>query len=136
MTNVDWNRVAMFVLRLGVAFAFLYPAINAWTNPSDWIGYFPPFTRGIVDDATLLHAFGIVEIVIAVWIIWGKYIFWPCVAATVMLVGIVVFNMNNFVVIFRDLSIAAASLALTLMNLPRSAPPSSHSSSRLPQDTW
>ena len=117
---MDWNRLASFILRLGVAFAFLYPPINAWTNPGDWIGYFPPFTRDIVDDMVLLHAFGLVEIIIAVWIIWGRNIFWPAAAATVMLVGIVLFNMNNFIVIFRDLSIAAAALALALMNIPRS----------------
>src|SRR4051812_31953404 len=109
---MNYDRLAQFILRLGVAFAFLYPPINAWTNPSDWIGYFPPFTRGVVDDMILLHAFGLVEIIIAVWILWGRNIFWPAAAATIMLVAIVVFNFNNFIVVFRDLSIAAAAFSL------------------------
>ena len=116
---MNYDLLARFVLRVGVAFAFLYPPINAWTNPFDWIGYFPPFTRGIVPDDVLLHGFGVVELVIAVWILWGRNIFWPAAAATLMLLGIVVFNMNNFIVIFRDLSIAAAAASLALMNLPK-----------------
>ena len=116
---MEWNRLAVFILRLGVAFAFLYPPINAWTNPSDWIGYFPPFTRGIVPDEILLHAFGLVEIIIAVWILWGRNIFWPSLLAAAMLIGIVVFNMNNFIVLFRDVSLAAAALSLALMHAPR-----------------
>ena len=116
---MEWNRLAVFILRLGVAFAFLYPPINAWTNPSDWVGYFPPFTRGIVPDEILLHAFGLVEIIIAVWILWGRNIFWPSLLAAAMLIGIVVFNMNNFIVLFRDVSLAAAALSLALMHAPR-----------------
>ncbi len=110
---------ADLVLRIGVAFAFLYPPINALSNPESWIGYFPPFTRGYVPDEVLLHAFGVVEIVIALWILSGKRIFWPSLAASAMLVGIVVFNMNNFEVVFRDLAIAGASLSLALANVRR-----------------
>lgn len=115
---LDRERLARFILRVGVAFAFLYPPIDAWTNPYDWIGYFPGFIHGVVPDMVLLHAFGLVEIVIAVWILWGRNIFWPAALATLMLVSIVAFNMSNFIVLFRDLSIAAASLALALTNLP------------------
>ena len=115
---MNWDRLAQFILRAGVAFAFLYPPINALANPYDWIGYFPSFVHGYVPDLVLLHVFGAVEIIIALWILWGRNIFWPTAAATLMLVAIVVFNPANFVVIFRDLSIAAASLSLALMNIP------------------
>jgi len=117
---MDAQRTAGIILRIGVAFAFLYPPINALTNPSDWIGYFPHFTRGIVPDEVLLHGFGIVEVIIALWILSGWKIFWPATLATLMLLAIVVFNMNNFVVIFRDLSIAAVSASLAIQSLPQS----------------
>jgi len=102
------------VLRAGVAFAFLYPAVNAVFEPFTWIGYFPPFLRGIVPDPVLLHTFGALEIVIALWILSGWRIFWPSAAATALLLSIVIFDFNSFEVLFRDVSIAAAALALAL----------------------
>lgn len=107
---------ANLVLRIGVAFAFLYPPINALSNPESWIAYFPQFTRGIVADDLLLHTFDVVEVIIALWILSGKRIFLPSAAATVMLAAIVAFNLNSFEVIFRDLAIAAASLALAIIS--------------------
>ena len=108
------EQIADYALRAGVAFAFLYPPINAWMDPVAWIGYFPLFIRGYVPDITLLHAFGVVEILLALWILSGWRIFWPSLAACGMILGIVVFNMPNFQVLFRDVSIAAMALALAV----------------------
>ncbi len=114
------ESLADLVLRIGLVFAFLYPPINALSDPNSWIGYFPQFTRGIVDDTMLLHLFGVVEVIIALWILSGKKVFYPAALAFLMLVGIVVFNMSGFQVVFRDLSIAAIALYLAIRNYPRS----------------
>ena len=103
-------------LRIGVAFALLYPALNALVDPLAWIGYFSPFTRGYVPDEVLLHVFGIVEVILALWILSGRRIFWPSAATTLMLLGIVVFNPTNFQVLFRDLTIAAMTISLAVIN--------------------
>ncbi len=118
---------AYLILRIGVAFAFLYPPVSALSSPESWIGYFPSFLFGYVSDEILLHAFGVVEVIIALWILSGKYIFWPSIAACAMLVGIVAFNIPNFEVLFRDLSIAAAaaSLAVIAKTRQKAAPYSS-----------
>lgn len=108
------TKAANIILRLGVALAFLYPPFDALQNPDSWIGYFPSFLLGKIPDPILLHGFGIIETVIAIWILSGWKIFWPSLAAAAMLVGIVVFNMPQFEIVFRDLSIAAAALALAV----------------------
>ncbi len=106
-----------YALRGGVAFAFLYPPLNALLDPYAWIGYFPAFVKGYVPDPVLLHVFGVVEIVLALWILSGWKIFWPSLAAAGMLLSIVVFNLPNFQVLFRDISITLMALALAMLHL-------------------
>ena len=106
-------------LRVGVAFAFLYPSIDAWFNPYSWLGYFPGFMRGVVPDMLLLHAFGILEILLALWLLSGRKVYIPAAVCTAMLLAIVGFDISNFEVLFRDLSIAAASFALALIHMPK-----------------
>lgn len=106
----------MLVLRLGLAFAFLYPAISAVFYPDDWIGYFPDLLKGYVPDTILLHAFGVTEAIIGLWIIWGKRLFIPSLVASIYLVLIVLLNWQGMQVLFRDISILGMSLALLLFS--------------------
>lgn len=118
-------RTAYLLLRLGAAFAFLYPPFAAFFgDPYAWYGYFPAFTRGFVPDLVLLHAFGAVEVFIGLWILSGYRIFWPSAAATVLLLGIVFFNLPQMDVVFRDLSIACLTGALMLMHGRQRSPKS------------
>jgi len=101
---------------MGVAFAFIYPAISAWIHPFSWIGYFPPFVLAIAGsyDMVLLHAFGIVEIGIALWILFGRNIVIPSTLAAAMLFGIVVSNISQIDVLFRDIPIFIMAVVLAL----------------------
>ena len=65
-------RTAYLLLRVGAALAFLYPPFSALTgDPYTWLGYFPPFVQGYLPDLVLLHAFGVIEIIIGLWILSG-----------------------------------------------------------------
>ncbi len=108
------DKMADLVLRAGLAFAFLYPPLSALVDPSAWIGYFPSFMRGILPDLVLLHVFGLAEVIIALWILSGRNIFWPCALAALMLCAIVLFDPAEFQVVFRDLSIASIAVALAV----------------------
>lgn len=111
-------RTANLLLRLGVAFAFLYPPLNAFIDPYSWVAYFPPFLKSLAPEMFLLHAFGIVEMAIALWILSGRRIFVPSLAACAILLLIVLFNLPDFQVLFRDIPIALAALALAVLNRP------------------
>ena len=106
------------ILRAGLAFAFLYPAVSAWFNPFAWIGYFPPFLLTAANgyEPILLHAFGGTEILIALWVLFGRNVFWPSILAAGYLLGIVAFNLNQMDVIFRDISILAIAIVLARMH--------------------
>jgi len=113
------QNAADILLRFGVAFAFLFPAVNALFDPVSWFAYFPSYLRGLAPEPVLLHGFGLLEVIVALWILSGKNIFWPCMAATLILLVIILTSFGDFQVLFRDLSIAAAALALGLMHWPK-----------------
>lgn len=107
------GTIAQWLLRVGVAFAFLYPPLDALANPDSWLGYFPQFLLASgIPSQVLLHGFGVIEVVIAIWILSGWHIEWPAAAAVVMLAAIVAFNAAQFEILFRDLAIALAAAAL------------------------
>jgi uncharacterized membrane protein YphA (DoxX/SURF4 family) len=112
------ERLVDLILRIGLAFAFLYPPLDAVADPYSWIGYFPSFMRGYVPDMTLLHSFGAVEIVIALWILSGRKIFYPSVLAMLMLLAIVTFDFADFELLFRDVAIASIAVALMVSHWP------------------
>ena len=104
-----------WLLRIAVAFAFLYPPISALVNPFAWIGYFPLFITNIFPNAIiLLHIFGVVEVVIGLWILSGKHIFIPSALAVFILFGIIVFNFSQMDILFRDVSILLMAVALMI----------------------
>jgi hypothetical protein len=110
---------AHVALRIGAAFALLYPPIAALKDPTSWLAYFPPFIRALpIDPLLLLHGFGVIEIVLALWILSGWNIRIPAALTTIMLLAIVAFNASQFDVLFRDFSIATLTLALALWPRP------------------
>jgi len=107
------------LLRIAIAGAFLYPPIAAISDPYSWIGYFPRFVTGLPIPAILiLHTFGLLEVVIAFWILWGRKIWLPSIAAAGLLLAIVIFNLGDINVLFRDVALAVAALALAFMPEP------------------
>lgn len=109
------ERCAHWVLRIGAAFAFFYPPVAAVFDPVSWLGYFPHFIRVLpIDSFFLLHGFGTLEIVLALWVLSGWRIRIPALLMTAMLLAIVAFNLAQMDIVFRDLSIAALTLALVL----------------------
>jgi hypothetical protein len=128
---------AHWLLRIGVAFAFLYPPLSALTVPDGWIGYLPRFLLASgIPDTVLLHGFGAIEVAIALWILSGWRIEWPAAAAAAALVAIVAFNPAQFEILFRDLSIACAAAALAadecVKRKRKNASPGASSTQRLP----
>ncbi len=109
------EQLAHLLLRVGAAFAFLYPPLRALQDPVSWLGYFPHFIRTLpIDPLVLLHGFGAVEIILALWILSGWRIRIPALLATVMLLAIVAFNLADLDIVFRDISIALMTFALAL----------------------
>lgn len=121
--------IATLLLRIGVAFAFIYPAVSAYFEPLSWIGFFPDFLRDVApSEIFLLNAFGIYEIIIALWILIARNIFIPSILAVIYLFGIVIFNLPSLDIIFRDISIMLMAVALAVLHYKNRHEHASHRS--------
>ena len=117
--NEARERAVELLLRIGVAIAFIYPAVEAFFYPNSWVGFFPPWVRDLpVDTEILLHLFGLSEIVIAAWILVAKRIFVPSILAIVYLSFIVLFNWKFMDLLFRDIAILVIPIALAVRSYP------------------
>lgn len=117
--NAARARVVELLLRIGVAIAFIYPAVEASFYPNSWVGFFPPWVRDLpINDIILLHLFGASEVIIAVWILLGKRIFIPSVLAVIYLSFIVLFNWKFMDLLFRDIAILVIPIVLAIQSYP------------------
>jgi uncharacterized membrane protein YphA (DoxX/SURF4 family) len=105
------------MLRAAVGFAFLYPPIDAIRESSLWVGYLPPVINNLpgIYPVLFLHVFGIIEIALAVWVFSGWKVRFPAFIMFLILMAIVLVNGAQFPILFRDISIAFAALALAFL---------------------
>lgn len=112
MNNAHKN--AVLLLKIGVAFAFLYPAFSAFTDPAQWLGYVPTWIGQIFPREIFLTLFSSFEIFVALGILFTNRVLLPATAGLI-LTAIVIVNPREFSVIFRDLSIACMAFALAFL---------------------
>lgn len=115
--------VPELLLRASLAFSFIYPPVAAWIKPYDWVGYIPTMLQDIVAPHTMLflHGIGVLEILLALWIMFGKRIFAPSIVAGAFLVAIVIMNPTQFDILFRDVSLVGIALALMYLHRPKAS---------------
>lgn len=106
------------LMRLAVAFSFIYPAVSAWFDPYAWIGYFPAFALNSAGNNAelLLHAWGALEILLALWVLFAVRVYIPSIIMAALLMAVVIVNPAQFPILFRDISIALAALSLAVVN--------------------
>lgn len=104
------------LLRVGLASVFLYAAVASFVKPLSWIGFFPAFMQHVFPGYLILNIFSVYEIVLALWILSGKKVFYAAILAALTLSGIIVFNLTILDIVFRDFAIIFAALALAALN--------------------
>ena len=75
MLNNKEKQVSL-ILRIALAFSFIYASISSFINPISWIGFFPNFLRNIFSDSLLLNSFSIFEVFLGIWLLIGKKLFY------------------------------------------------------------
>jgi len=105
-----------FLLRAGLATVFLYAAVSAFLNPQSWVGYFPAFITTLFSPNALLIAFSVYEIVLALWLMSGIRPMYAAITAAATLVAIIIGNLTLMDIVFRDVAIFFAALALAALH--------------------
>lgn len=102
-----------WLLRMGLAFVFLYAGAAMIINPLDFMGYIPTVIGG--RSATiLLHAFAVYEFVLAAALLSRRFAYHASLAAVLTLTTITLTNLGSFEVLFRNVAIAFAAASLAV----------------------
>ena len=109
------NQIANALLRVGLASVLLYAAVSSFVTPSDWIGYLPHFMTARISGNTLLHVFSAYELLLAIWLLSGKFRQLAGLVSAATFAGIIVTNLGVLAITFRDFTMVAASLALVFL---------------------
>ena len=107
---------ASIFLRIGLGFIFVYTSIAAFTNPNSWIGFVPDFVANFISKTSVLYAHDVINLSLGLWIWSGKKTFYASIAACIVLIVIILSNITAFELIFRDIGLFFAALALAILS--------------------
>jgi uncharacterized membrane protein YphA (DoxX/SURF4 family) len=108
--------ITSLLLRIGLAIVFLYAAIASFLDPAAWTVYLPSFLSAGSSANFFLNVFSVIEILLSLWLLSGKKTQYAAGVAAIMLVGIIAANLSEFDIIFRDVGLLFAALALAVMS--------------------
>ena len=104
-----------FFLRLGLAFVFIFVAISAFFNPQAWIGFIPDIGN-FITKAYLLFIHDVIGLGLGLWLLSGKKTFYAAIVTCILLAGIILTNLGVFLIVFRDIGLFFAAVALAVMS--------------------
>ncbi len=101
-----------YLIRAGLVFVFLYAAVSTLMHPLEWVGFLPSVITNNFNAITFVKLLAIYEIVLVVWLVSGKYLKYTALIVSLTLIGIIITNLNQLIVTFRDVGLLFAALAL------------------------
>ncbi|MDP2637220.1 MAG: hypothetical protein Q8P03_01255, partial [bacterium] len=104
------------LLRIGLAFVFFYAAISSFFEPLNWVGFFPQFLRSLIPQNMLLLGFSLFEAAMGLWLLSGRKVFLASFISALSFLGIVLFNLGSLDILFRDIGLLFAALALLFLS--------------------
>jgi len=113
------SNLPALLLRAGLAVVFLYAAQASLLHPLEWAGYLPHVLARQADAVTLVKGMAVYEIVLAFWLLSGRYVRIAAALAALTMAGILVANIGQLIITFRDFGLLCTALALVAMEPPR-----------------
>ncbi len=108
------DQVQSWLLRAGLAFVFAYAAVSMLFDPTRFTSYMPPFLPMSIVESWCIPCFAAYETLLAYCLLRGRRLVPAGLASAVTMGGIIVINPDSFEVLFRNVAIASAGLALAV----------------------
>ena len=106
------EKLPSLFLRIGLAIVFIYAAVSAFQNPGAWLGFVPPLVTHFISADLFLQVFSVIQLILAMVLLSGKYAKYAAILSALFLAGIVVTNFSAFIVTFRDIALVFMAVAL------------------------
>ncbi len=103
-------------LRIGLAVVFLYAAVSSMLEPQNWIGFIPDFIKSIIPADIFLVLFSVYEFLLSLWLLSGRKGFYSAILSALTLAAIIFFNFTVLEIVFRDIAIFFAAIALAILS--------------------
>ena len=115
--NVNKKELLIsLLLRSGLAIVFIYAAISAFLNPSNWIGFVPGFIEFIIPKEIFLVIFSIYEVFLGIGLLANYKTFKLALLSSITLFFILFGNIFALDILFRDVAILFMSLSLMALS--------------------
>ncbi|MEK6939732.1 MAG: hypothetical protein AABX31_03305 [Nanoarchaeota archaeon] len=115
----DYSHLASFMLRTALAVPFLFVAIDATLQPEAWVGFIPFFLRNLFPETLLLGAHAVFDFILAVWLLSGWKIKYAAAFSALNLAAIIIVNLTALDIIFRDVGLLLAAIALGVLQFKK-----------------
>lgn len=110
------SNPAHFLLRLGLSYVFLFVAISTLLNPNSFAHYVPQFVGQLIPANLFLIVYGVFEVFLALWLLSGLKTLYAALIAAAILFVLTALNFNDFGILFRNVAIFYAALALAVLS--------------------
>ncbi len=111
--------LARWCLRFGLAFVYGYAAIEILFHPDNFLKYVPMAMQNMIPISTFLVVFCVFEALLTVWLLTGKHDIYAGSLSFLVMCAIIIPNVAFMSVLFRNIAIAFASLALMALDYER-----------------
>lgn len=106
-------------LRYGLAFVFIYAGIVFTLDPQKGLQYVPKLIQGIIDPKIFVSLFTAYEFILSAWLIWGKWSRYSGFVTAITTIAITLPNLDQFNLLFRNVAIFSAAIALSTLDLEK-----------------
>lgn len=112
------QKYATLILRLGIAFVFLWFGIDKFIHTVNWIGWVPQWMQALIPFSmnAFMYGQGVIETIIGLMLLVGYKVRFASLLASITIAGVLIslIGTGQAEIMVRDTGLLAASLSLFL----------------------